>query len=185
MDFKYKNVSKSLLCMLMPVLSGCGAHKNAAQPQDNRDAVQVLYNQASSAAQYYDNIFDIIAKDYCESDSLGNKAMARYQLNKLNWVVDSMVYYQDVAEILARQLPSSGAAHGMDSVRFQYDRALVAGQCYLDTRDMLMADYENAQNRGLATYQVRKMIQLADSLAHYRSLQRRMLREYPELQRTK
>lgn len=103
MKFEYRNLSKSLIYTLMPMLVACGGNscnnadeKKEAQKQNSRvelhtpemdsvlvrynhqmDSVETLQNKLDAAAKAYKNIFDDCSKDYfSNADDIGNEDAA-------------------------------------------------------------------------------------------------------------
>lgn len=199
MKFKYRNLSKSLLCVLFPVLVGCGAKNDKSAKVSCPDSITVMYNKASMAEKCYDDLVDIVITIENYEPSHDNPKMRaileKYQEAKMAQLVDSQLYYDDMAIVAERK--NYAAAHAYkncgayDSICAAYDRMIVAERCYLDLFEKLRIDYDTVtQHLGgpdeiLLGYQVQKMFRLSDSLMYFRAEQARLLHQKDMLKRTK
>lgn len=193
MGFKYRNLSKSLFYLLMPVLAGCGVNRTKSAPESHRDSIDVVYNNASMAEKCYDDLIGIVisAENYgpCE-------ALEKYQEAKMLQLVNSQLYYDDIAILASRQRHSKAGVNGAgqysyDSLCAAYDRMIVAQRCYTGFLKTLRADYGivgrhlDGNEQVVRNYQVQKMFELYDSLAHFQAEQSRLLQQKNTLLRTK
>lgn len=171
MKFKYKNLSKSLLCMLMPAMVACGGKSNGAdnvndpamQEKVRRlDSLETLYNQENASEKvYHDEIiqlggmmYDINLAKRCESDEgKEDELLVRYETDLLNQMWDKMIGHQTRSGFLAyeiKELQDSVPAQyrqksAADSIKAEYDANDAAEHMYVDMMLMVMRDYINGK----------------------------------------
>ncbi|MBD5400777.1 hypothetical protein HDR61_03475 [bacterium] len=98
MNFKHKNLSKTLVCALMPMLVACGGGKSRNADEDREmQALDSAYNAAVVAEHTYLNAMNMIMEDYKGSNQrtgYKNEVLSEYQIKKLFQMSDSLAYYR-------------------------------------------------------------------------------------------
>lgn len=214
MKFGYKNLSKSLLCMVMPMLMACGGKSHRADNSSvdsmvyKLDSIEARYNKADAAEETYTNAFnDIMYYAMCCRLSLEeNKAdkdakiLLDYQTKKMYEIWDSLQAWRFRKGVLESDkidledsIPQINRKPktALDSIKAEYDRAVVAEQCGMQLFDMFERDYAGTNKRNdhnsklLSTYQLSKFKELSNFLKDQRNLQKELLAEQAKMQKTK
>lgn len=235
MNFKYKNLSKSIICMLMPVLAACGGKGNNTEYTDAQeaqcepvvmhtpemdsvimrynhemDSIDAVANKLDAAAKAYGDIYKVCDKEhvdfivqypYVNSTPRNKESLEKY-LKENRAAMGDSAYHYDWEHGYATQHKAlykenatlealRPAKTALDSVNAQYDRAVMAERCYSDAWHKVLRDYQKEDtqrtvlNKPLREYQAKKLLELSDSLAHYRARQKLLLAKKQNLENVK
>ncbi|MBD5391502.1 hypothetical protein HDR66_01700 [bacterium] len=188
MSFKYKNLSKSALCMIVPMLVACGGKTRDNSELDSAvaalDSIQVAQN-------VYADVENVLMMDWFAADKVDsheNDILKQYQMTKASQMADSVHELNKKSRELQRRIDSlkneknavMTPMTSSDSVVADYSRAIATKNAYMDAWEIVVRDYEETDEKTdynshvLSRYQLAKMFELSDSIGRYRSMARRI-----------
>lgn len=184
MNFNYKNLSKSLLVMLMPALIACGGKTNGAKDNSSvhklsfaetfmhkADSVQILFVRANAAEGEYRGAFHEIEIHHSFSKQANDRVLAKYQKDKLRELEHLADSCSAEADRLKSEFYTLSKVIGKNrrvrtesqELEMKYNRIVVEQKCCADVFVRIQRDLEHNPDRTgkLATYQVKQMNRLA------------------------
>lgn len=198
MNFQYKNLSKSLICALMPMLAACAAYDATDADVMELQAVKDKYNRAVIAEEVYANLLYGIQSDYSiarvRNTLKKKKILNRYQQDKIDQFADSIKYYEgqiiclEMEKMRLEGLVPMEMRINMtsDSIDVLYNRMAVAEQYYQRAFDMIYRDYKHDdKDNVLSAYQLKKFRDISFELKRIRAAQQQLLIQKAQLQKAK
>lgn len=184
MKFNYKNLSKSLLCMLMPALVACGGKSNDTDNvADNLndpilnerlhrlDSLEVLYSKYEARSDiFHDALVGLYGMGYdmaCNKVIFGNEdvsAVEEFQVamtdslwHKWYYIENPQVSYeiQDIKDSLPQEMLVRPRT-ALDSVYTEYNKAVASEQCIREIADVFAREYKS---RRMLTKKEKKMLE--------------------------